>query len=174
MKIKTLLLALSFICFTQINAQENTQDSADTILKKAYTEAKKGNKRVLLMFHASWCGWCHKMDKNMADPAVKDYFDKNFVITHLTVMEAKDKKHLENPGAMELMKKHKAEKGGIPFWIIYNKKGKMLTDSRDVKGNNLGCPASKTEVAEFIGKLKKTTKISSKNVAAVTAVFSKK
>ncbi|MBK7374589.1 MAG: hypothetical protein IPJ02_03205 [Chitinophagaceae bacterium] len=52
----------------------------------------------MLIFHASWCGWCHKMDTSLNDISVKRFFDDNFVITHITVLESKGKERLENPG----------------------------------------------------------------------------
>lgn len=171
MKIKPVLIALTLVCFVQANAQTNTQESADVVMKKAYTKAKKENKKVLLMFHASWCGWCKRMDANMEKEEVKAYFDKNFVITHLTVLEAKDKKHLENPGAVQMMEKYKGGKSGIPYWLIFNSKGKLLADSRDEKGQNIGCPATEDEVAAFLEKLKKTTRINKKELAAVAKAF---
>lgn len=170
MKIKSILLAITLVCFTQINAQ-NTPDKASVVLNKAFDKATKENKNVLLIFHASWCGWCKRMDKNMAKETVKDYFNNNYVTTHLTVMEAKDKKHLENEGALEILKEHKADKGGIPFWIIYNSNGKVIQVSRNAQGQNLGCPATKEEVTVFIDILDKTSKMNSKDKKDVTEAF---
>ena len=174
MKFKTLFIALLFIGFTQANAQtaqKNKEPKASKVMRKAYKEAKKEDKNVLLMFSASWCGWCKRMDKNLKNEKVKDYFDKNFVTTHLIVMESKGKKHLENLGAMDILKEHKADKGGIPFWIVYNKNRKVLTNSKDEKGSNLGCPASKKEVAGFVAKLKKIAPMSLAEEAAIKDVF---
>ena len=36
---------------------------------------------------------------------LKIIFNNNYVITHLTVYESKDKKNLENPGALEIVDK---------------------------------------------------------------------
>ena len=80
--------------------------SADAVLKTASQEAAKENKKVFLIFHASWCGWCRDMDSTMKDPSLKPYFDKYYVITHLTVYENEGKKHLENPGALEFLTAH--------------------------------------------------------------------
>ncbi|NVK53553.1 MAG: thioredoxin family protein [Flavobacteriaceae bacterium] len=171
MKLKILCIAIAFISFSEINAQQKKAEKASVILNRAFTKAAKENKNVMLIFHASWCGWCKRMDKNMAKESVKDYFNTNYVTSHLTVMESKGKEHLENEGAMDILKKLKAEKTGIPFWIVYNSKGEILKVSRDTKGNNLGCPATKEEVNVFIDILDKTSKMSAKDKEAVTKAF---
>ena len=170
MKIKTILIILALTCFIQVNAQSK-EPTATAVMDKAYAQAKKENKKVLLMFHASWCGWCKKMDANMEKEEVKDYFNNAFVKTHLTVMESKDKIHLENPGAKELMEEYKGGNSGIPYWLIFDSNGTLLTDSRDDKDQNIGCPGSKEEVDMFIKKLQKTTKINATEIAAVSKAF---
>ncbi len=67
--------------------------SADIVLKEARAKAAKENKKLMVIFHASWRIWCHKMDTSLNDPFVKAFFDKNYVITHLTIDESKDKKN---------------------------------------------------------------------------------
>lgn len=79
-------------CSAIIYAQHTP--SADVVLKEALSKAAKENKKVLIIFHASWCVWCRRMDSSLADPSVKSFFDRNFVITHLTIMESANKKNL--------------------------------------------------------------------------------
>lgn len=167
---KSVLLALAIVCFVQVNAQSKVP-SANKVMQTAYKQAKKEKKNVLLMFHASWCGWCKRMDQKMNDPSTKAYFDSSFVTTHLTVLESKDKKALENPGAMEMMTQYKGGKSGIPYWLIFTPKGELLADSRDAKGQNLGCPATKEEVDQFLVKLEKGSKITASQKMAVAKAF---
>ena len=73
----------------------------------------------------------------MNDGSVKRYFDKNFVTTHLTIKESPNKKMQENPGAEELYYKYGGgDNQGIPYWLIFDKNGKPLADSRLKNGNN--------------------------------------
>jgi len=151
-------------------SNSTAQEKASVVLEKAMAQAKKEKKNVFVMYHASWCGWCKKMEANMQNEAVKPFFDKNYVTTFLTVQERKDKS-LENPGADEILKKYKADKSGIPFWQIYDADGNLLADSFDSKGQNMGCPTTKEEVAEFTDKLKKSAALKEKQRQKIEEVF---
>lgn len=166
MKFKLLLLPVfSFLLCNAVIAQTSPQ-SADEILNVAYKQAAKEKKNVFVIFHASWCGWCHKMDTAMNDPLVKKFFTDNFVIKHMVVYESDKKKNLENPGAEDLLKKYKGNDQGIPYWFIFDKEGKMLADSKIrpeagglETGDNSGCPASEKEVEYFVKVLTKTSSL---------------
>ena len=152
--------------------------SADEILKQAYSEAAKEQKNVFVIFHASWCGWCKKMDAAMNDQSVKKFFADNYVICHLVVYESKGKENLKNPGALELLKRYKGEEQGIPYWLIFDKHGKLLADSKLrpeggglETGDNTGCPASETEVANFLKVLKKTSSLKEAELAIIQKRF---
>jgi len=172
----TALLLLCGVSFSQAQPE-----SAEVILEKAYKQAAKEKKNVFVIFHASWCGWCKKLDASINDPSCSSYFHKNFVFVHLTVLESKDKKNLENPGATELFNKYSGGKSGIPFFVIFNKKGVLIGDSNirkpgeglDKPGQNMGCPASQEEIAAFTEVLKKTSKISEAEILAINERFSK-
>jgi len=152
--------------------------SSEEIMKEAFVSAKKQNKKVLVMFHASWCGWCHKMDTSLNDASVKKFFDDYFVIRHLVVFESKGKENLENSGALEMLERHEGKDQGIPFWLIFDKDEKFLFDSRmpasvngTVKLQNTGCPASKEEVEYFIDVLKKTTDLKEDQLEKIRTRF---
>ena len=125
------LQLITFLLFLSVTlAAQTSPSSADHILKEACQQAAKEKKNVLIIFHASWCGWCHKMDSSLNDKSCKKFFDDNYVIRHLVVDESKDKKDLENPGAYELRTKYHGDDEGIPFWLIFDKEGNLLADSQ--------------------------------------------
>lgn len=179
-KQKLLLTFFILVCIVSLYAQQ-PPPSADEVIKEAFSVAVKENKKIFIMFHASWCGWCHKMDASMKDPVCKKIFDDNFVIRHLVVYESKGKENLENPGALEMLTKYNGADLGIPFWLVFDKNENFLADSRipspsatpDAKAQNTGCPASKAEVDYFIDVLKKTTLIKETDLEIVRTRFRK-
>lgn len=166
MKIK-LLVPVLFLFFNSINAQK----TADAILNEAYEQATLENKSVLVIFHASWCSWCKKLDENLTNEKVKDLFDENYVITHLTVNESKDKKHLETPGAYSFLVKYMGKKAGLPFWLIFDKNRGLTGNSFGSNGKNMGSPSTKKEVTDFKKTLKKTSNLSNEELAIIGDVF---
>jgi thioredoxin-related protein len=173
-----LFTAVSILFFATTHAQRAPL-SADEIMQEAVQQAAKEKKNVLMIFHASWCGWCHKMDSSINDKSCNKFFDNNYVIRHLVVDESKDKKNLENPGADELRTKYHGDGEGIPFWLIFDKDGNLLADSQlrpegvslETKGENVGCPAAEKEVVHFINVMKKTSHINASEQAAIEKRF---
>ena len=176
MKIKLLFCTITIMLFfSSLIAQEK----AETILNTSFKKAKVENKNVFIIFHASWCGWCKRMDASMNDISTKELFNKNYVIGHLVVQEAKNKKHLKNEGAKELLKKYGGENSGIPYWLILDAEGNLLADSKMLKnelvlkqkGENIGCPGTVEEVEALIYKLKKTSNLNPEELAIIAKRF---
>ncbi|MFV0152610.1 thioredoxin family protein [Empedobacter falsenii] len=165
MKLNVLIIGFVIALSSIVNAQTATE-----ILTKAQNQAKVENKNVFLIFHASWCGWCKKMEKNMDDPLVKSYFDANYVKTFITVQERAEKKNLETPGGDAVNEKLGGKDQGLPFWVILDSEGKVLEDSR-VNGENIGGPASEDEVNNLIAKLETTSKNEKVNPEKIKEVF---
>lgn len=154
----TLTLFVSLFTITLLLGQDTKPKTADKILKASYIEAKVSDKNVFLIFHASWCSWCKRLDKAMQSDELKKIFEDNYIITHLDVQERGDKiKELENPGGNEVMKNLGGEKSGLPFYVFLDAASKKLADSNVMPENqNIGYPGSDEEIAAF-GKLLKTS-----------------
>ncbi|MBT3241890.1 MAG: thioredoxin family protein [Bacteroidetes bacterium] len=180
MKTKHFLIAL-LIPFLIVNCKPDTDEvlSSDQIMKQANRTAFWQGKKVMVLWHASWCGWCDRMDSLMNRPEVKEAFDDNYVIKHLVVKERESLKHLENPGGDVMLAKYHGDKAGIPFWVVLDRKGNLLGDSfmreegvgMDEPGKNAGCPANKDEVDHFIKLLKETSKMTDEDLDAVRELF---
>ncbi|MBK5270087.1 MAG: thioredoxin family protein [Bacteroidia bacterium] len=172
------LLLVSFFYLSGINAQ-SVPASADAVLKAAFVQAASGKKNVFVMFHASWCAWCHKMDTALYDPVCRKLFSDNYIIEHLTVYESEGKEYLENPGALELLTKYKGNDIGTPYWMIFDKDGNLLGDSRmrggidfdGVPGDNIGCPAAEDEVNYFVSLLKRTSSLNQEQLEVIRKRF---
>ncbi|MEO8412552.1 MAG: thioredoxin family protein [Ginsengibacter sp.] len=182
MKCTKLFVNLFLLILTVANGFGQTNVApAELIVKSALAEAAKTHKNVFIIFHASWCGWCYKMEDAMNDKNLKSFFDNNYVVAHLTVDESKDKKELENPGANELRKKYHGDMQGIPYWFILNANGQLLADSRlkpagadvNAKAVNVGCPASNEEVTYFAGVLKRTSSLNDEQLTLIQKRFLK-
>lgn len=130
--------------------------AAKSLMETSLSKATKEKKNVLLIFHASWCGWCKRMDAMLESPQFKATFEKNFVITHVDVMENGPKKELENEGGSELMAQYGGATAGLPFFVILSPKGVKIGDSFLANKQNMGFPSEPEEVTTFMALLKKT------------------
>ena len=154
-----------------VSAWAGTPPSADNVLKQAERQAGRGHQNVLLIFHASWCGWCHKFDDLLNNPQFKQQFDSSYQIVHMTILEDPAHKADENPGG-EDMYKHLGGGDGIPYFVIFSPAGKVLGDSRNPK--NIGYPGEPDEVTYFMGLMRKTSHMSAAQLSSLQAFLSKK
>lgn len=149
----------------------STALSADAVLTPVLQKAKASGKHVILIFHASWCGWCRKMDASLNDDTVKPLINKHYEVVHLTVYESANKKHLENPGALRFLEENGGAEEGLPYWFVLNAEKKVLASSERVPGENTGCPATEEEVAYFIKVLKETSSLTEPELERVRKRF---
>ncbi len=177
MKLFSIISLIALSSF-DIHAQAPRPQAVDDVLNQAFKLAGQEKKNVLILFHASWCVWCHRMDTSMNDKNCRDFFEKNYVIRHLVIEESAGNKNLENPGGQELLEKYHGKNVGIPFWLVFNSKGVLLADSKMRKpgegpegGINIGCPASESEVNYFLEVLKKTTTFNQEQLEKIRKRF---
>jgi thioredoxin-related protein len=172
--VKTKILFFLVFYFIPLHQELIAQKSVNSLLSQAQNRAQKENKAILVKFEASWCGWCKKMTRDMKAPLTRKFFEDHFVIVPVVVQEFGENKRLENPGGNELLKKYKGFFAGLPFWVILDKNGKMMTNSFS-GGRNLGSPSKLKEVRLFIRKLRKVVpKLTKKDKAAILEQFVKK
>ena len=179
MKFKIIVSTLIFLIFTQFIFSQETPKSSEQILDNAFKTAQIENKNVFVVFKASWCGWCKKMESNINNEAVNNYFTANYEIVYLTVLESANNKHLENPGAEALLIKYEGNDEGIPFYLIFDSEANLLADSKMIageailkgEGDNIGCPASPDEVDAFIYKIQQTSNLKPRELKLIAQQF---
>lgn len=134
---------------------------ADSLVKSACKKAKpkksKTEKTVFVIFHASWCGWCKRLEAALDDKEVRKAMETSYKFVRLDVQEHGDKVSLENPGGNKMMEDWGGAKAGLPFYVFLDSSGKKLADSLVMPNNmNIGYPGSADEITEFENLLKKT------------------
>jgi thioredoxin-related protein len=134
-------------------------EDAKTILESAVKQAEASHRTVFLIFHASWCRWCTRLDVVLETPDVKKIIEEHYVVVHLDVQERGDKiRTLENPGGEEIMNAMGGKDTGLPFYAFIDGAGKKIADSKVVgpSKENIGYPGSADEVSQFDRLLKQT------------------
>jgi thiol-disulfide isomerase/thioredoxin len=178
---RLLLFFYSLLFVNSIAECQPNPLAAKKILTNAFAKAANEHKNVLVIFSASWCGWCKKMDASLDDESCKKYFDKSYVIVHLTVDERNEMQYLENAGAKQFRANFHGEQAGLPFWLILDKNGNLLGDSfirkdgqtADEAGENIGCPSTEKEVGIFIALVKRTSLLEEAELSIIAKRFSR-
>lgn len=131
----------------------------------AVATAKRSNQRVLLMFGANWCPWCHKLntlfktDKTVAHELQYEY---KLVLVDVCGPNGKGIGH-----NLDLAQSYGADlkKNGIPYLCVLDGDGKPLT-TQDTGALEDGDHHSTPKVMDFLKKFEATPIDAEKALAA--------
>lgn len=169
---RTLLLSLA-IAASALSFGQAPASSSSLIAESQKIVAKDGRK-TMVIFHASWCGWCKRFEAFLDLAEFKTLFAKSYNIVRLDVLESPDKKALENPGSEEVLNSYGGKGSGIPYFAVLDANGKVILNSRrpsdkDKNGENIGHPMAPEEIVHFMNVLKKTSKMTPSELTKVEA-----
>ena len=156
---KTLFLLFLFLLISlSMFGQTTKPDSAQTIIKAAVIKAQSSSKNIFLLFHATWCKWCTRLEAVLEQPEIKKIIDENYILIRLDVSERGDKiQAYENPGGNKILARFGGENSGLPFIVFLDEKGKVIANSNVMpKKENIGYPGAKEEITAFVKLLKNT------------------
>ena len=155
-----LLTALWAPALAATSASPAAPVPAREVLAGVLAKAKASGRTPLVLFHASWCGWCRKLERALASPEVSGVLGKYFESAWLDVLERAGRKSLENPGGNELLASWGGADAGLPFYAVLDAKGNVLasalmTGTDGKVSGAAGFPGTPGEIEHFLAMLRK-------------------
>jgi len=99
----------------------NNGSLAITTYEEALAEAKRSNRRILIVFGAEWCTWCQKLEGTMKSEEVKKTItNENIIYIHVNTDKRKD-----------LSSKYSVR--GIPAYVLIDKNENTLRSGSGYK-----------------------------------------
>ena len=134
--------------------------TAQQALDSAKAQAAARHRNVFLIFGASWCGWCKRLDRFIEAPTIQPIFARHFVIARIAVQERGDMASQNTPGGEALAAQFGSKGTGLPFFAFLDEHGELIANSnRPVPGKpdgeNIGHPMAPEEVDHFMRMLRK-------------------
>lgn len=126
------------------------ETAAETVTREAALAAQE-DKRLLLVFEASWCVWCIQMDAMLTDAAAEEILSRHFRILHMRAQE-RDEAELAKQldGADDVYRLYSDGGAGMPFTAVLDGDANPIATSvQDANGGNFGFPVTDEELDGF-------------------------
>lgn len=144
---------------TPVSAPATPPKTAQAILAKAEAESATTKRPILLLFGATWCVFCTRLESFLHSPPVEPIFTKNYVLVQMDVLERSGNLAKETPGGTAMMDQYTdnfpsfppGSHEGLPYYVVLNSQGKKLADSGDI-----GYPGGDQGLERFSTLLKNT------------------
>ena len=102
----------------------DVQAAGETLIGAALEQARRENKRVLVLFGANWCPWCRRLDRTLTeDPAVQTQLRANFVLVPVDANTRRNKQR----NADVLARFGDPLRFGLPVFVVLAADGTLLT-----------------------------------------------
>jgi hypothetical protein len=127
---------------------------AEAALSEANAHAVAGNKRLLLIFHASWCVYCRLFDMMLKDKDAGPIVARHFDVLHMRAQERKPEMQAQQlAGADDVYHRYAPEGTGLPYMVVLGEGAKKVADSM-ISGENFGFPVEPQELDAFDAMIK--------------------
>jgi thiol-disulfide isomerase/thioredoxin len=138
---------------TFLLGQKLATRDAERMLAGALATAKAENKRVFLIFSASWCGPCRSLARLL--DTQKAELEQHYVFVKLDISRDQHAESLRE-------RYPESKNGGVPWYAILDETGKELITSnleetsRRYGSSNVGYPGRRKGMDHFVKMLKQT------------------
>jgi thiol-disulfide isomerase/thioredoxin len=138
------------------NAAAAVDDSASTAIAAERASAAAEGKSLLIVFFASWCGWCQLMDRLLDDGRAGRVLRARFRIMHLRALERRPQMRQQQlNGADETFNAYAPTGAGLPFLVFVAADGHSLANTASMPdGTNIGFPVEPEELNAFDAMLR--------------------
>lgn len=99
--------------------------NAQQEISESLVQAKKENKRVLLVFGANWCGDCYALDYAFHQPRIQPLLDSSFKVVHVDI--GQNDKNLDVAS-----KYHVDPEKGVPALAVLSAHGDLLYSTKEL------------------------------------------
>jgi hypothetical protein len=123
--------------------------TAAAALSEASAQAAADGKRLLLIFHASWCVYCRLFDMLLKDRQAGSVMARHFDVLHMRAQERKpDMQAQQLAGADDVYHRYAPAGTGLPYMVVLGEGERKVADSM-IGGDNFGFPVEPQELDAF-------------------------